>query len=86
MWGRDMPLEFLREISHGPLPSEVSGTAEIDKLRVLAAADMVVAELPQVGKSGPAIVRQITGYGRAALSAPARRELEGPQGRSGAGS
>lgn len=74
-----MPLEFLREISREPLPLEVSGTAEIDKLRVLAAADMIVAELPQVGQAGPAIVRQITGYGRAALSAPIRTGPEGEQ-------
>lgn len=75
-----MPLEYLRRIASEPLPLEVSGTAEMDKLRVLAAADMVIAEFPDVGKDGPAIVRQITGYGRAALSAPIRTGLDGRQG------
>ncbi len=64
-----MPLEYLRELSRGSLPLEVSSLEQIDKLSVLAAADMVVADLPEVGKAGPAIIREITGYGRAALSA-----------------
>jgi len=70
-----MPLEYLREISRGSLPLEVSGVTQIDKLRVLAAADMVIADLPEVGKAGSAIVREITGYGRAALSAPSPNKL-----------
>lgn len=42
----------------------------IDKLRVLRAAGMVVAQLPEVGQPGPAVVSQLTGYGRAAIANP----------------
>lgn len=65
-----MPLEYLREIAVGSLPLEVSDQDKIDKLRVLAAAGMVVAQLPEIGQSRPAIVSQLTGYGRAALANP----------------
>jgi len=68
-----MPLDFLRRISNEPLPLTVSGQQEIDQLRVLAAAQMIDVSLPSVGSTGVAVVHQITGYGRAALSAPARR-------------
>ncbi|MFN9470329.1 hypothetical protein [Acidovorax sp.] len=73
-----MPLEFLRAISVGPFPLELTGQAELDKLRVLAAADMVEAELPEVGKPAVAVVRRITGYGRAALAASPPHGLRRP--------
>lgn len=62
-----MPLELLREISGEALPFEVRDQVRIDKLRVLAAAQMVEVDLPQAGQLGLAVVRRITGYGRAAL-------------------
>lgn len=64
-----MPLELLREIASGTLPREVVGEAEIDKVRVLTAAGMIVADLPGVGLDGPAVVRELTGFGRATLNA-----------------
>lgn len=65
-----MPLELLREIAAGPLPVKVVGQERIDKLRVLVAADMVIAELPDVGDPGPAWVSRVTGLGRASLVVP----------------
>lgn len=65
-----MPLEYLREISSGPLPLEVTDQSRIDKLRVLVAAQMVIAELPEVGQPGGAVVQRLTGVGRAWLKVP----------------
>lgn len=63
-----MPMELLREIAAGPLPLSVDSESVIDKLRVLEAAGMVLATLPQPGAAGqPAMVREITGLGRATL-------------------
>lgn len=67
-----MPLEFLREIADGPFPVRVAGQEKIDKLRVLAAADMVIATIPDVGDPGPAWVSELTGLGRASLKVPFR--------------
>lgn len=64
-----MPLELLRELAVNPLPREVQGEAEIDKVRVLAAAGMILAELPPSGQDGRALVREVTGFGRATLKA-----------------
>ncbi len=41
-----MPLEYLREIAHLKFPLSVDDEANIDKLRVLLAADLVLAILP----------------------------------------
>lgn len=64
-----MPLEFLREIAAGSLPLEVASEADIDKVRVLVAAGMVLASLPEPNQPGPAVVRELTGFGRATLKA-----------------
>ena len=54
-----MPLEFLREIETGTLPRQVTETGDIDLLRLLSAAGMVEADLPDVEGSGTATVRRI---------------------------
>jgi hypothetical protein len=64
-----MPLEYLRSITCGPLPLQVIQEDRIDKLRVLVAADMVIADLPRPGHTEPAVVRGITRIGRAWLAA-----------------
>lgn len=64
-----MPLEFLRELATSSLPLEVTSEAEIDKVRVLAAAGMILANLPDLDQPGPAVVRELTGFGRATLKA-----------------
>jgi len=64
-----VPLEFLREIETGTLPKQVTKTGDIDLLRLLSAAGMVEADLPDVAGSGTATVRRITGLGRAWLAA-----------------
>lgn len=64
-----MPLEYLREIANSQLPLEVSKQDDIDKLRVLVAAGMIIAKLPEVGKEGVGTVQEVTGFGRATLKA-----------------
>lgn len=64
-----MPLEFLREIATGLLPLEVTHEADVDKVRVLAAAGMILADLPEVNQPGTVVVRELTGFGRATLKA-----------------
>jgi hypothetical protein len=41
-----MPLEFLRKIAHESLPLAVYAPADIDRLRVLRAAELVNALIP----------------------------------------
>lgn len=64
-----MPMELLREIAEGSLPMSISEESSIDKIRILAAAGMVIAELPEPGASGVALVMTVTGFGRATLKA-----------------
>jgi len=64
-----MPLELLREIVTGALPLEVASEVDIDKVRVLAAAGMILAQLPEVDQPGTALVLEVTGFGRATLKA-----------------
>lgn len=65
-----MPFEYLRELAQAKLPLTVDNEADIDKLRVLRAAELVTVTLPS-----PATVPQlarvdaITPKGRAVLSA-----------------
>lgn len=68
-----MPLELLREIGDGPFPVKVVGEENIDRLRVLVAAEMVIATMPDVGDPGPGWVRELTGLGRASLKLPPPR-------------
>lgn len=69
-----MPMELLRHIAQQPLPYTVYAPAEIDKLRVLRAADLVSAFIPPAESlpSGceshrPAQVLAITEKGQQAL-------------------
>lgn len=69
-----MPMELLRHIAQQSLPYTVYAPAEIDKLRVLRAADLVSAFIPPAESlpSGceshkPAQVLAITAKGQQAL-------------------
>ncbi|MDM0112875.1 hypothetical protein QTI66_12005 [Variovorax sp. J22R133] len=69
-----MPLEFLRQIAQEKLPLAVYAPADIDRLRVLRAADLVTALIPPAepleggGQSHKAAqVLAITPRGRDAL-------------------
>lgn len=70
-----MPLEFLRPLAQcDQFPTLVTDEADIDKLRVLRAAGMVQATLPDTpGQS--ACVTAITGLGHASLRAQRAREV-----------
>lgn len=64
-----MPMELLLVLAQSKLPVTVETAADVDKLRVLAAAQLVEARLPEVG--GPhqtAEVLAILPQGRAALA------------------
>lgn len=62
-----MPMELLRDIAAGPFPLTLASENAIDKLRVLKAAGMVLAWLPEPGAAQPAVVTELTGLGRASL-------------------
>lgn len=63
-----MPVEYLRELSRAQLPLTVSDEANIDKLRVLRAADLISALLPDPKADGRyARVLAITRKGRDVL-------------------
>jgi len=65
---RNVPLEYLKEISRSTLPLTVEDEAKIDKLRVLRAADLVTVMLPhQDAAIKYARVLAITPKGREAL-------------------
>jgi len=64
-----MPMEWLFALAQGDLPRTLVDPDEIDKLRVLAAAELVRAQLPDVGASEQtAQVQSITWQGRSALA------------------
>ena len=77
-----MPMEYLRDIAEGPFPLCVSDEQLIDKLRVLAAAGMVMASLPEPGTAGTAIVNELTGLGRATLKIRRPARLARPVSRA----
>lgn len=63
-----MPMEFMLELSQGGLPQTVDDARGIDCVRVLAAAHLVQAVLPEVGSAlQSAQVLAITAEGRVAL-------------------
>jgi hypothetical protein len=63
-----MPIELMRTLAESGLPTVVEGTAEIDKLRILVAAELIEAQLPPVtSASQTAEVLDFTAQGRAAL-------------------
>ncbi|GAA4341966.1 hypothetical protein GCM10023165_23250 [Variovorax defluvii] len=67
------PMELLHQIAREPLPCTIYAPAEIDKLRVLRAAELVTAFIPPAetlphGESHkPAQVLSITDKGQQAL-------------------
>lgn len=64
-----MPMELLFALAQGGLPRTIDNPTDIDKLRVIAAAELVQARLPAVGASDQkALVLSITWQGRAALA------------------
>lgn len=64
-----MPMELLFALARGDLPCTVDNPSDIDKLRVIAAAQLVNARLPDVGASDQrAEVLSITWEGRSALA------------------
>lgn len=65
-----MPFEYLREIAQTPLPLTVEQEANIDKLRVLRAADLVSVMLPSTSADSPQFARvlAITPKGRQMLA------------------
>lgn len=69
-----MPFEYLREIAQTPLPLTVDQEANIDKLRVLRAADLVSVMLPSATADSQQFARvlAITPKGRQMLA----QELE----------
>ena len=70
-----MPFEYLREIAQAELPMTVEQEANIDKLRVLRAADLVSVMLPSTSGDAQQFARvlAITPKGRQMLSS---QELE----------
>jgi hypothetical protein len=77
-----MPMELLRQIANQTLPFTVYAPAEIDKLRVLRAAELVNALIPPTetlpcGESHkPAQVLAITAKGHKALQGEAEDVLD----------
>ena len=78
-----MPMELLRHIAQQPLPYTVYAPAEIDKLRVLRAAELVSAFIPPAESlpSGceshrPAQVLAITAKGQKALEGELQDTLD----------
>lgn len=65
-----MPFEYLREIAQAELPLTVEHEANIDKLRVLRAADLVSVMLPAATSDTQNFARvlAITPKGRQMLS------------------
>lgn len=64
-----MPMELLHSIAQGGFPQAIEDPDDIDKLRVLAAACLVEAQLPDVHSHDQmARVLAITAEGRAALA------------------
>lgn len=62
-----MPVELLVDIMKQGLPATVSDAVSIDKLRVLRAAQLVIADIPPPGDSGIATVHHITHEGHSVL-------------------
>ena len=64
-----MPIEYLREISRLQLPLTVRDEANIDKLRILRAADLVLVMFPdQIEHIQSATLLEITQKGKEVLA------------------
>ena len=61
-----MPLELLRQLGNQGMPFVLKDRKDIDKLRVLRAAGMVIADIPE-GENCGALVREITEQGQTAI-------------------
>lgn len=72
-----MPFEYLREIAQTKLPLTVDQEADIDKLRVLRAADLVSVMLPSARADALQFARvlAITPKGRQMLAQEMERLL-----------
>jgi len=62
-----MPLELLKKLRNCDLPLAINNPQDIDKLRVLRAAGMVVAEISEERSGHEAVVHEITKHGFTAL-------------------
>ena len=81
-----MPMELLRQIAQQPLPYTVYAPTEIDKLRVLRAAELVTAFIPPAEalphgceSHRPAQVLTITAKGHQALDGQLEEDVIGPE-------
>ena len=64
-----MPMELLFALAQSPLPATIDRPGDIDRLRVLAAAELVTVRLPDVDSQvQKAEVLAISAQGRAALA------------------
>ena len=71
-----MPVDLLQQISRGPLPRTLENMGDIDRLRVLVAAGMVEAILPDVHSPVQrAEILRISRLGEEALRRPAPAHL-----------
>ncbi|QNP49144.1 hypothetical protein [Diaphorobacter aerolatus] len=65
---RIVPLEFLKQLRPIALPITVRDPHDIDKLRVLRAAGMVIADINESASGTEAVVHELTNYGKIELS------------------
>ena len=80
-----MPMELMLALAQGKLPTVIDRPEDIDKLRVLAAADLVETHLPDVGDAVQrACVLSITSVGRAALRKAFPQHALAPSAKPGA--
>jgi len=64
-----MPLEALQRLISSGLPARVHNSADIDKVRILVAAGLAIADLPVPGEEAQGgVITKITAEGRAALA------------------
>ena len=63
-----MAMDMLRQLAGAPLPATFRISAEIDKIKLLRAAGLVIALTPAPGTTDAAQVRAITEKGREELA------------------
>lgn len=63
-----MPKDFLQQLAAKAMPQRFTDQPSIDKIRVLRAADLVIADIPEPGEAGEACVHALTALGRATLA------------------
>ena len=62
-----MPLELLKRLVVSDMPVELKDHRDVDKLRVLRAAGMVVADITDEAERSRAVVHEVTQYGQIAV-------------------